>query len=158
MSEEKQLEGLGGWLILVGIGIVITPLRIAILEMPGFFEIFSNGTYAALTSPTSPYYHPLWSFILIGEIAINFCILIAWCYLAFLFFTKKKLFPKLYIAVFLSSMVIIILDALAVHHVVPDLPLFNPDTSRELLRTVVGVVIWCPYMLVSKRVKATFVN
>jgi hypothetical protein len=34
MTEEKNLEGLGGWLILVGLGIVFSPVRIIAMIFP----------------------------------------------------------------------------------------------------------------------------
>ena len=83
---------------------------------------------------------------------------LVWLFIAFLFFSKKKLFPKLYIGMLLFSLVFIVLDALAIKMVMPSEPVFDPDTLKELLRTVVASAIWIPYMLVSKRVKATFIN
>jgi hypothetical protein len=42
--------------------------------------------------------------------------------------------------------------------VLPDEPLLDPDTARELVRSLGGTLIWVPYMLVSKRVANTFVE
>lgn len=44
MAEEKNLEGLGGWLALVGLGIIISPLRVIGMVFPTYSEIFSNGS------------------------------------------------------------------------------------------------------------------
>lgn len=158
MTGEKNLEGIGGWLILVAIGIVITPIRIIILVMTIYPEIFSTGTWEALTTQGSEVYSPLWAPILIGEILINSGLLLVWLYMAYLFFSKKKTFPKLYIGIAVFSLIFILADAFAVKLVLPSEPVFDPDSVKELMRSLIMVVIWVPYMLVSKRVKATFVN
>lgn len=158
MTEEKDLEGLGGWLILVGLGIVISPLRIIILLFPTYSEIFSNGSWEVLTTPGTEAYNPLWVPIIIGEISINAALVIAWMFIAFLFFSKKRIFSKWYIGILLFTLAFILVDALAVKSVVPNMPVFDPDTMKEFGRSLVVTLIWVPYMLVSKRVKATFVN
>jgi hypothetical protein len=78
--------------------------------------------------------------------------------MAYRFFTKSKHFPKWYIGVAVFSLFFIVADAFAVKPVLPSEPIFDPDTVKELMRAVIMVVIWVPYMLVSKRVKATFVK
>ena len=156
MSEEKNLQGIGGWLILITIGIVVTPIRIIILMMTTYPEIFSTDVWEVLTTQGSEVYSPLWAPIIIGEILFNSGLVSAWIYLAFLFFTKRNLFPKLYIGIAIVSLVFIVADAFAVKLILPNEPLLDPDTIRELMRAVIMVVIWVPYMLVSKRVKATF--
>lgn len=155
---EKELEGIGGWLILVAIGIIVTPIRLFVLIISTYSEIFSTGTWDLVTTPGSAAYNALWGPIIIGEMLINSGMLIAWLYMAYLFFAKKSLFPKWYIAVAVSGLVFIVIDAFAVKLVLPDEPVFDSDTLKELARSLIMVLVWVPYMLVSKRVKATFIN
>jgi len=158
MSEEKNLEGIGGWLILVAIGIVVTPIRIVMLIMTTYPEIFSTGAWEALTTQGSEAYSPLWAPIIIGEIFINCGLILVWLYMAYKFFTKSRDFPKWYIGIAVFSLVFILADAFAIKLVLPSEPVSDPDTIKEFMRSVIMVVIWVPYMLVSKRVKATFVK
>ena len=158
MSEEKNLEGIGGWLILVAIGIVVTPIRIVMLIIATYPEVFSSGTWEALTTQGSEVYSPLWAPILIGEILINCGLILAWLYLGYKFFTKNKGFPNWYIGIAVFSLVYILADAFAIKLVLPSEPVFDPATTKELMRSVMMVVIWVPYMLVSERVKTTFVK
>jgi len=157
-KEKKDLEGLGGWLILVGLGIVLSPLRIVALILPVYKEIFQNGSWQFLTTPGTEAYNVLWAPVLITEIGVNIMLAAAWIYIAYLFFTKNKLLPKIYIGVMLFTLVFIILDALAIKMVLPNEPIFDPDTAKELFRSIIACSIWIPYMLISKRVKATFIN
>lgn len=158
MSGEKELKGLGGWLILVGIGVVIGPIRLLAVFIPLYFPMFSDGTWAALTTPSSAVYTPYFGAMLIAEMCFNSLMLLACLFLVFLFFTKNHLFPKVYIGIIAASLIFIPLDAWVVTAVFPDQSMFDPDTLKEFGRTLIAAVIWVPYMLVSKRVKATFVE
>jgi hypothetical protein len=158
MTEENKFEGLGGWLILVGIGIFVSPLYAIIQAAPLYSTMLSNGTWAALTTPGTAYYSALGASILYGEVAINIGIILAWVYVAILFFSKKKAFPKWYVGLRLFTLAFILVDALAVNFWRPDIPVFDAETTEQLMRALIVVLIWVPYILVSKRVKATFVK
>jgi hypothetical protein len=51
--DNNKYEGLGGWLILVGIGVVISPLRLLAELSKVYLPMFNDGTWEALTTPTS---------------------------------------------------------------------------------------------------------
>ncbi len=158
MSEEKSLEGIGGWLIIVAISIVISPIRAVVIGVTTYVPIFSSGAWQALTTQGSDVYNPLWAPIIIGEILINSALIVAWLYMAYKFFTKSSAFPKWYIGIAIFSLVFIIVDAFSIKLVLPNEPVFDSSTRQELMRSLIMVVIWVPYMLVSKRVKATFIK
>ena len=52
----------------------------------------------------------------------------------------------------------VLLDALAIKMVLPNEPIFDPYTVKELFQSIIAASIWVPYMLISKRVEATFVK
>ncbi len=158
MTDEKKLEGLGGWLILVGLGIIASPIKISVQVYPVYSKLFTSGSWAALTTPGTEAYHPLWAPILISEISINVVLALTWLFIAFLFFAKKRLFPKWYIGILVFTLTFMLVDAVAIKAVLPNEEIFDPDTIKELARTLVTMLIWVPYMLMSKRVKATFVK
>lgn len=111
-----------------------------------------------LTNPVSEAYNQLWAPILIGSISVNGGFVLLWIYIGYLFFKKKKLFPRCFIGISLFTLLYGLIDALAARVVLPNEPIFDPDTMKELIRTFIGILIWVPYMLKSKRVKVTFVN
>jgi len=157
-EKSKGKEGLGGWLILIGFGVVITPFKIWFTLFPVYKEIFGTEAWEILTTPGTEIYHPFWSTLLIGEITVNLLVIIVSIYLIFLFFTKKRLFPKLFIGITVFSLFFILIDTALVKIVLPEEPMFDPDTVKEFAGSVIVCLIWVPYMLVSKRVKATFVR
>lgn len=158
MEQEKKLNGLRGWLILVAIGVIIAPIRLLSVELPMYNEILNDGSWELLTSADSELYHPLWAPVLITEITFSFVLLLASLYLVVLFFSKHYLFPLVFIAITLAMLVFIPFDAWLVSQVLPEESFLNGQTVRDLLRTLISAAIWIPYMLVSKRVKATFVE
>ena len=158
MTDSNELKGLGGWLVLVGIGVVISPVRLLATLVPIYQPIFEDGTWEALTTVGSEVYTPYFGSLLIGEIAFNTIIVAASVYLIYLFFSKHYLFPKLYVAIVAASLIFIPLDAWVVTKVFPGEPMFDPETTKEFMKVLIGGVIWVPYMLVSKRVQATFVE
>ncbi|MES2820995.1 MAG: DUF2569 domain-containing protein [Pseudomonadota bacterium] len=156
--SNNELKGLGGWLILVGIGVVVSPFRLAYAYGPLYYSIFTDGTFQVLTNSASEAYHPLWGPLLVAEALYNSLIVLASVYLIYLFFSKHYLFPRLYITIVGVSLVFIPLDAWLGSFVITDEPMFDPATAQEFFRTLISGVIWIPYMLLSKRVKATFVE
>ena len=158
MNNDNELKGLGGWLVLVGIGVVISPIRMLVTIPPIYLPLFQDGTWEVLTTVGSEAYIPYFGALLVGEIVINLIMLIASLLLIYLFFSKHYLFPKLFIGILLFTLIFILLDAWLVTVILPGEKMFDPETTMEFLRTLIPSVIWIPYMLISKRVQATFVE
>ncbi|MGX5220965.1 MULTISPECIES: DUF2569 domain-containing protein [Pseudomonas] len=158
MQEDKVLKGLQGWLVLIGLGIIVTPLRIAHTLATSYYPVFTDGTFNFLTTPGTELYHPLWGPLLIAELIYNSAIVMVYIYLIYLFFSKHYLFPKVFITVTLVAVVFIPLDVWVGTFIPDSGPAFDPETKKEFLRALFVVLVWVPYMLVSKRVEATFVG
>jgi hypothetical protein len=157
-NYDEGLKGLGGWLVLIGIGIVLAPLKLSYFVYTVYRDIFANGAWSILTDIGSDFYTPYFGTLVIIEILINIMILIVSLFLAYKFFTKKKSFPKWFIGISIFSLVFLVADTFAVSVVFPDEEAFDPATMKELALSFARAGIWIPYMLVSKRVKATFIN
>ena len=157
-NENSELEGLGGWLVLVGIGLVLSPIRLVFQSAIVFVPVFQDGTWQAITDPNSAQFIPYVGMLISFEILVNISFLLMGIALLYLFFTKHKLFPKAYIGFSIISVSLLLIDAWASTLVFPDMPMFDAETAGELARGLVAAAIWIPYMLVSKRVKATFIH
>jgi hypothetical protein len=158
MQNNTDLKGLSGWLILVGIGLIFSVFRLAYLFIPLYYSIFTNGTFDSVTTPGTTFYNPFWGALLIFEAVFNSLLTLTYLYLAYLFFSKHYLFPKIYIATLTAAVIFIPLDAWFVSLIMPGQPTFDVNTVKEFMRGLVSATLWIPYMLVSKRVKATFVE
>lgn len=155
---EQQPLPLGGWLIIVAIGVVVSPFRMVISIFPEFFKQISEGHWAALTTAGSPAYNPAIATLMVCELVVNIAMIVAWVVLACLMFAKRRAFPKVFITLQLATLVIQFTDALVVSMLLPGVEAFDQGTRGEIGRTVIACLIWTPYMLMSKRVKATFIR
>ena len=157
-EEADRYKGLGGWLILVGFGVVVSPIRMLAVGIPIYREIFENGTWSVLTSPGSEYYDPLLASFIGFEIVCDLILVAVSIFMIYLFFSKHYWFPKFYIGFVAANFAYIILDAWIGTLFWPEDPMFDPETKRELTRYLISSAIWVPYMLSSRRVRATFVE
>lgn len=158
MSYNENLKGLNGWLVLVGIALVIFPIRLGFLSGPLFYNMFTDGSFEYLTTPGTESYHPLWKPLLIFEASYNALLFISSLVLAYLFVTKHYLFPKGYSVFLFLPVVILPLDLYLASLIPMGEDPFDPATLKEMVRSVIAALIWIPYMFLSKRVKATFVE
>jgi hypothetical protein len=157
-NTAGDLNGLGGWLILVGLGVILAPILLGRFLYTIYRDLFSNGAWSLLTNVSSEYYMPHFGVTVGVESFINLGLFIVSLYLIYLFLSRNKFFPKLFIWLSFFSLVFIIVDAIAVGYVFPTEEAFDSETMREIGKASFRVVVWVPYMMVSKRVKATFIN
>jgi hypothetical protein len=144
-------------LILVAIGLIFTPLRLGKDLVLVFLPLFADKErWEALTSPDGTLYHPLMKPLLIGEAIGNTTTALFALVLLVFFFSKKRIFPRLAILYLVGNTLVVVLDFI----VAAQIPLLaradNPAPLLEIGRGILSCCIWIPYMLVSKRVKATF--
>lgn len=151
-------EGLAGWLIVVGLGLIVAPMLLGARMLEAFVPLFTEGTWQALTTRGSPDYSALWAPLLIFKLIVTVGLISAQCFLLFLFLQKSRTFPKTYIVVAIIVPCFIVLEAWFSTFVSPDKPMFAPDTAREFSGTLFWAAIWVPYMMISERVRNTFVE
>jgi transglutaminase-like putative cysteine protease len=158
LIENRQLQGLGGWLILVGFGLCLAPfVRIFTIgqSWEGFFSI---QVWQTVAMPQGESYHPfngpLLIFELLGNIFFFGLNLLVLC----LFFTKRRAFPGLYIGFILCHAAFVILDDVGCA-LIPSLrSSASGKIHTEAIYATFDAIIWCLYMVKSRRVKATFVK
>gem|GEM_PF-2501641 len=156
--SEQNNTGLGGWLIIVGLGIITAPTPIIIQTFQLFNELFANGGELFQLELGVKAHNPLWEAILFGLLVTKGAIALVWLYIGFLFFTKKKVFPKWYVGILLFLIAFIFVVQFAKQFMHPGSTLLNNALINELTGSIVWALIFIPYMLYSKRVKGTFIN
>jgi hypothetical protein len=159
MSEVKESpKGIGGWLILVVIGLVVSPIRVAYSLATNHWPIFQDGTWQVLTTPGNEAYHSLWGPLLVFEIIGNLGIIILAVTTLIMMIQKLRHTPRLAIIWLTWTATFVTIDFFAADLIPAVAAQNDPESTKELIRSLVGAAIWIPYFLVSKRVRATFVN
>jgi hypothetical protein len=150
--------GLGGWLAIVGLGLVLAAFRISAFLMQDYLPMFQDGTWETLTTPGGEAYNVVWGPLLVFEIIGNLGFVGASLYLLVLFLNRSRLFPRVYIGYTVANLFFILGDAWLTSFALIDQPIFDEETMGEFLRALVVTLVWVPYMFKSKRVKNTFVE
>ncbi|HVT01117.1 MAG TPA: DUF2569 family protein [Patescibacteria group bacterium] len=153
-SENKKVKGgLSGWIALLGLGIILNPFIYG-YSLLGYFPLF-NQSYDIQG------YMPLLQF----EFVITIIIFLSSIYFLFLYFNKKKIFPKYYFIFLISIAVYVCIDYLLLASLTAPTPEQQKaisdsisQNSSEIGRTVIFSIIWAIYLKKSKKVKATFIN
>jgi hypothetical protein len=150
-SIPDDLEGLGGWLILIGIGLAVSPFLMLYTALAVNLPVLIGAKYQGFLST-----HPALAGLLGFEIITSVIFIAAVLALNFLFYTRKRAFPTYFILYMIAQLCVAIGDVAATHLALPSANLTHAYTV--IARAVIASLIWIPYFLVSRRVKATFVR
>jgi hypothetical protein len=152
LDDMRHLEGIGGWLLLVALAVIANPIVLLVSMIREYAPLFvTPHVWDVLQA--QPRLHALVLFEAATNV-ISFLIVLA---LVFLFFKTKKSFPAFYIMYLVLHCGFLIADLYLVHAAVPGLAIRAQDAASAS-RSILMALIWIPYMVVSRRVKATFIN
>nr|WP_301291513.1 DUF2569 domain-containing protein [Paenibacillus xylanexedens] len=149
---------MGGWLILIQIGLFVTVILLAVQLFQQIIPTFTTETWEMLTSKQSDYYHPLWGPVLIFEMVYNTLFLLFSVYTIFVFYSKKAILPRLMIIFYGLSLIVGIIDYLLLLQIPLAKELEDGSSIREIAKSVITCAIWIPYFIKSERVHNTFVR
>ncbi|MBD2843583.1 DUF2569 domain-containing protein [Paenibacillus sp. IB182496] len=158
METQYGVSGLGGWLVLVQIGLYGSLVLAAIQFFFYLLPSFESETWDLLTSKDSEIYHVLWGPMLAFE-TVYHVVLIGFCtYILFQFYARKSSVPKLMILFYTLSLVACGLDYLFIQLIPIAKELDDGSTLRDGIRSLLTCAIWVPYFLKSERVENTFIR
>ncbi|MDC8450937.1 MAG: DUF2569 domain-containing protein [Nitrospira sp.] len=144
-AVDPKLVGIRGWLILPAIGLVVGVIA-SIVTLIALFVMFSRLTrYDDSTALV---------FILSVEVGLALFSI----YAAIQFFKKKRNAPSVIVTLLLVGICASILEYVVLTQILQSSSAIQTRILEQLTLQVPKAAIWIPYFLVSKRVKATFVN
>lgn len=154
-SEMKPpISGIRGWLILPTMSLFLSPIR-TLFGMVSNASAFSPATWQLLTDPSSASYNSWWAPLLIYEFLVNLTIITFAIFLLVLLFQHRRTFRDLFILFLLFATVTMTIDHFSAKAVAASAHLAS-GYDPQLTQDFIACMVWIPYMLVSKRVKATF--
>lgn len=156
--RKDHTSGIGGWLILPMLGLIISPIRLGYILLTVHLQIFTSGAWPVLTTPGSDAYHPLWAPILFFEIFANTALMCLSVALLILLFAKSHHFPRWMIAFYIASFCILAIDQSLGQQIPFVAAQEDPTSTRELIRSIIAMAIWIPYFIKSERVRNTFLE
>lgn len=142
-------NGIGGWLIFIAIGRLVMPVVLiwSIINSINIINQLKNNLEESLVS--------MWTRAILFETGGNVFLLICEIILIFLFFGRKKIFPKVFILFMILASILSIVSGLVSFDVISSV---NSTHFEDLPRTILTYIIWIPYILKSVRVKNTFIR
>lgn len=164
MQQKEEIKGIGGWLALPVIGLILGGVRIVGVLGKTYLPLFQKGDFMKLLDQASAAYYPNLAYALLFETVYKFFIVIFMLILFIRVINYKKNVPMLFITFFSLQFVFTLLDELFVY--------FSPRLSELIykqdvetimkftgsLSTLLVLIIWGLYFLKSQRVKNTFVK
>jgi hypothetical protein len=149
---------IGGFLIVVAIGLVISFLKN--IELLGWSLIpFRGEVWERLTTPGFSAYHPYWKPVLLfGAISASVTLAISAIALV-LFFRKHRFFPT-FVVVTIPVIFVLMLAGYYLEGLVPAIAATQHYIKQRhgLIIKFIAMHAWIPYFLISDRVKRTFVR
>jgi hypothetical protein len=145
-SSGSELSGIGGWLVLVALGLAVSPFMIA-HSVYADLHILSGDRYQAGLAA-----NPGLAGMVLFEAVTNSMFVVAVLALNYLLYQQKRAFPTAMVVYFAAQVVWVFVDHLMAMRY----------TARSewspLLRALITAIIWIPYFRLSQRVQATFTN
>ncbi|HEX8615379.1 MAG TPA: DUF2569 domain-containing protein [Telluria sp.] len=157
-KPAPDLQGLQGWLIVVGLSMVIEPVHIATIFQELSNNVFHPESWLHRPDRDFGYSGILWEPLTYVELAFAFASFWGRVVLLLMFLGKKRAFPQLFIELHIVSLVFFFFDRSVLYGIFPSRPLMQPYNIFLFLQAVLPVLIWIPYMQRSELVKRTFVE
>ena len=150
-------SGLGGWLVLVAIGLGFSVLRVG-RTLWDSLASYTTEPWLALTSVGSADHHPLWAPALLFGLVANIGLLIGYGLTAVLFFKRRSSLPGVYIVMMTTGFAFAGLDIALTNAIPAAAQSLTHKDWGGLVRGGVSWLIWTAYFLRSGRVRMTFVE
>ncbi|HET9707530.1 MAG TPA: DUF2569 domain-containing protein, partial [Gemmatimonadales bacterium] len=156
LARPDDPHGLGGWLVLVGLGVTIQPIRV-LFSIAKTSTTYTATSWARLTTPGASGYDALWAPTLLLELVVNIALLVFGVQLAVLFFRRHRWFPALFVIYAAARAAFISLDLILAHSI----PALEGRHGNDVARhtgALLATGLWISYMFRSRRVRNTFVR
>lgn len=144
---RSDLSGIGGWLILVAIALLLAPIA-DLYRISSDLSALYGGGFGQMLSD-----HPAATKLMVLQIVADTIFFICLVALNYLFYRKKKAFPGLMIGYLCLNAIYLLIRSHA-----SDVLLDTHDFPARAASVTASASLWISYLAGSKRVKATFID
>jgi uncharacterized protein DUF2569 len=145
-AAQHEPRGIGGWLIFPALGTIASPILYT------YWVLQDVNALATLWHQHTP----IWTYVVIAEIIAQLAIIAGWIVAVIFLIKRKRRYPPLFTSLLAAAFIIGLADTLVVANILGQT--VDRSSIRDVVRSLVALVIWGAYMHESKRVKNTFVN
>jgi len=156
-KHGELIVGRGGWMVLVAFGIFVRPLFTTYRLSQSVSDLDLN-VWNFLTTSGYENYHILWGPAILGSAMANAFLLPIGILQIILYFQLRTSFP---IPVILELVFLFLLTLISaiVYQILPGVgEEAKVETLTQAAKIFLASLVWIPYLLVSKRVRNTFVK
>jgi hypothetical protein len=156
-------ENVSGWLYLWPLTLSLISVKI-VSGLLGVLPPFSREEWAIANDPMASAYHPLLRPLLLFELVGRTGLLYIASVMTIDFFNRPQRLPKLVIGFLVANLLFLITEQIFSREIMSELKQLSPYLpspwkpfrSYEFALALGSCVVWIPYFLSSKRVKALF--
>src|SRR5215475_3010978 len=147
VSEIKP-QRIGGFLIVIAVGLFINLIQNLTYFLQSIAPIIRTSLWMRFTDPESTEYHPYWQAVLIFEAVASLLFLLTNIVMLWLFYRKKRIFPKLVIVAILLQFAITLLSYFLSGFIpaVAESEYFAKERYYLIVKFI-SLHIWIPYFL-----------
>ncbi|WDF67538.1 DUF3857 domain-containing protein [Sphingobacterium oryzagri] len=151
LYDEVQHDQIGGWLIVLLIGLLLSALMVFVDGIKLFFDdlVWSSLEFNHGTPPV--FFKGLIFFEFFGNIFLLFLLL----YSAYLLVCRRDIFPQTLLFTLLFRLLFLVLDT-ALSYAMFHQPFDSVDIYSTAIRGLTFSIVWTLYIFNSTRVKGTF--
>ncbi len=155
---NRSWARIGGWLFLLAFGVCLQPFFAGWNLWTTATGAFDQTLWDTFAVPASEKYEPYYAAVLTTELAFGAADFGICLFLPFLLFRHHYRFPTVMIVAWCLRLAAIAFDLVS-HDLVSFFSDADRDTSiHEMIRLLIPMAFWVPYLLRSRRVHATFVR
>ncbi len=151
VTETEAAADFSGWVVVLGIGVVLSPLVNLIELVTSIDDYISMASWSAL-SRKAWYYRAFLALEWITYILI----IVAGVLIIFLYFRKRNTFRQTFIATRIYMIVFSLISTIIVYST-PEMGTELTEFFRKGIQTLLGNLVWLMYVYRSQQVRETFV-
>lgn len=153
---ELELDGLGGWLLLLGFGVLTAPLLHIVATLKLARDSLGVGLLAPLLAHGQETWSPWLALLILTEAFVGIAGAFLAAGVAVLFLRRRRTFRFAVLALNWGLILFAVFDALAVSAVLKDEDVAPGHPTAVVIRSVIVTGLWSAYLMRSRRVRATF--